>query len=110
MSRNSLLNISFPSMMPYSRLLLLLTAFAAMFLHSDVVNAGHRFLIQGRGKLAIVDEQGKIEWEMPWGAIHDLHVLKDGHIMVQQGAAKVAEINERRQAPERAKMIVNRLL
>jgi outer membrane protein assembly factor BamB len=30
---------------------------------------------------------------MPWGAIHDLHVLADGHIMVQQGAAKVVEID-----------------
>ena len=30
---------------------------------------------------------------MPWGGIHDLHVLEDGHIMVQQGRSIVAEID-----------------
>jgi outer membrane protein assembly factor BamB len=49
--------------------------------------------VQGNGKLAIVDRQGEIEWEMPWGGIHDLHVVSNGHIMVQQGAAKIAEID-----------------
>ncbi len=32
-------------------------------------------------------------WEMSWGGIHDLPVLDNGHILVQQGAAKVAEID-----------------
>lgn len=54
---------------------------------------GHRIVLQGRGQLAIVDTEGKVEWQMPWGGIHDLHVLKDGHILVQQGAAKIAEID-----------------
>ena len=68
-------------------------AFASLFFSNDAAAAGHRVLIQGGGKLAIVDERGQIEWEMPWGAIHDIHVLKDGHILVQQGGAKVAEID-----------------
>jgi outer membrane protein assembly factor BamB len=55
--------------------------------------AQHRLIVQGNGKLAIVDAKGQIEWDMPWGDIHDIHVLADGHIMVQQGAAKVAEID-----------------
>jgi hypothetical protein len=55
--------------------------------------AQHRLIIQGENKLAIVDRDGKIEWEMPWGAIHDIHVLPNGHILVPQGAAKVAEID-----------------
>jgi outer membrane protein assembly factor BamB len=55
--------------------------------------AQHRLVVQGNGKLAIVDAKGEIEWEMPWGDIHDIHVLADGHIMVQQGAAKIAEID-----------------
>lgn len=55
--------------------------------------AGHRLITQGNDKLAIVDADGKTEWEMKWGGIHDIHVLKDGHILVQQGAAKVAEID-----------------
>ena len=55
--------------------------------------AGHRVLIQGNGKLAIVNAEGAVEWEMPWGGIHDVHILPDGHILVQDGAAKVAEID-----------------
>lgn len=55
--------------------------------------AAHKVVVQGKGKLAIVKENGDIEWEMGWGGIHDIHVLKNGHILVQQGAAKVAEID-----------------
>jgi hypothetical protein len=55
--------------------------------------AQHRLALQGAGKLAIVGRDGKIEWQMPWGPIHDLHVLENGHLLVQQGAAKVAEID-----------------
>lgn len=55
--------------------------------------AQHRLAIQGNDRLAIVDKDGKVEWEMRWGGIHDLHVLPSGNIMVQQGAAKVAEID-----------------
>ena len=55
--------------------------------------AEHRLLVQGNGKLAILEADGSVEWEMPWGPIHDVHVLANGHIMVQQGAAKVAEID-----------------
>ncbi|MGK0156380.1 MAG: outer membrane protein assembly factor BamB [Neolewinella sp.] len=54
---------------------------------------GHRVLTQGNGKLVILDRQNEIEWQMPWGGIHDLHVLPSGNIMVQQGAAKVVEID-----------------
>jgi len=53
----------------------------------------HRVAVQGNGKLAIVGVDGKIEWEMPWGGIHDLHVLENGHIMAQMGGAAVAEID-----------------
>lgn len=55
--------------------------------------AGHRLIVQGNGKLAIVDAKGNVEWEMPWGGIHDIHVLASGRILVQQGAAKVVEID-----------------
>lgn len=78
--------------MPASTLVLA-SAVACLFLPSEAVAAGHRLLIQGRGQLAIVDERGQLEWQMPWGAIHDIHVLKNGHIFVQQGGAKVAEID-----------------
>jgi len=55
--------------------------------------AQHRLVTQGNGKLAIVEPDGKISWEMPWGGIHDIHVLKNGNLMVQEGANKVVEID-----------------
>lgn len=53
----------------------------------------HRLITQGNDKLAIVGRDGKIEWEMKWGGIHDIHVLASGNIMVQQGRSKVVEID-----------------
>ncbi len=49
--------------------------------------------MQGNGKLAIVDVGGSVEWEMKWGGIHDIAVLPNGHIMVQQQMRKVVEID-----------------
>jgi outer membrane protein assembly factor BamB len=69
--------------------ILVQSAFAAQ------LPAAHRLITQGNGKLVIVDAEGKAEWEMNWGGIHDIWVLKNGHILVQQGAAKVAEVDPR---------------
>jgi outer membrane protein assembly factor BamB len=55
--------------------------------------AEHRLAIQGNNRLAIIGADGTIEWEMPWGGIHDIHVLESGNVMVQQGASKVVEID-----------------
>lgn len=57
--------------------------------------AQHRLLVQGNGKLALVDAEGKTEWEMPWGPIHDIHRTPSGNILVQQGRSTVAEIDPR---------------
>lgn len=54
---------------------------------------GHEVLMQGNGKMRRVSAKGEVLWEMPWGGIHDLHVLPNGHIMAQRGAARVAEID-----------------
>ncbi|GAA4439966.1 PQQ-like beta-propeller repeat protein [Bremerella cremea] len=78
-------------------LLLLLTMVA---IPSLAIAGPFRLVIQGNNKLAIVDTDGKIEWEVPWGGIHDIHVLDNGHIMVQQGGAKIAEID-----PETKKVV-----
>lgn len=56
-------------------------------------SAQHRVLMQGNDRLAIVEPDGKTSWEMKWGGIHDVHVLENGHILVQRGAAAVAEID-----------------
>lgn len=53
----------------------------------------HRVLLQGEGRLAILDAHGAIEWEMPWGGIHDVHRLANGHLLVQEGGARIAEID-----------------
>lgn len=71
---------------------LFLAAFSALLLVSTA-SAQHRVLMQGNDRLALVDQQGKIEWEMKWGGIHDIHVLPSGNILVQRGAATVAEID-----------------
>ncbi len=60
------------------------------------LQAQHRLITQGDGQLAIVGRDGQVEWQMPWGGIHDLHVLPNGNIMVQQGASKVVEIDRGR--------------
>ncbi|QDU60367.1 Arylsulfotransferase (ASST) [Planctomycetes bacterium Pan216] len=74
------------------RLHLFFWAVASLALPSDL-RADHRLVIQGNGQLAIVDAKGNIEWSMPWGGIHDLHVLPNGHLMVQQGMGKIVEID-----------------
>ncbi len=53
----------------------------------------HRVLTQGNGKLAIVGHDGAVEWEMPWGGIHDVHQLPNGHIMVQNRMREIVEID-----------------
>ena len=71
----------------------LLVLFALGFGVPSTLNAAHRLATQGNNKLAIVAADGKIEWEMKWGGVHDLHVLPNGHIMVQQNMRKVVEID-----------------
>jgi outer membrane protein assembly factor BamB len=67
-------------------------------LFSSAVDAQHRVILQGNQKLAIVEADGEISWEMPWGGIHDLHVLPNGNVMVQQGTTKVVEIDRQKKA------------
>ena len=71
----------------------LFSTLSSLLLMNTSTAAGHRLAIQGNDKLAIVDAEGKVEWELKWGGIHDIHVLPNGNIMVQQGAAKVVEID-----------------
>jgi hypothetical protein len=66
-------------------LLLLLVLPSSLF-------AGYPLVIQGKGKLAILDADGKVEWEMPWGGFHDVHVLASGNLLVLDGA-KLSEID-----------------
>ncbi|MEZ6103480.1 MAG: PQQ-binding-like beta-propeller repeat protein [Pirellulaceae bacterium] len=60
---------------------------------SNTCCAQHRLLLQGNNRWVVLQADGTVEWEMPWGGIHDVHVLTNGHIMVQEGAHKVVEID-----------------
>jgi outer membrane protein assembly factor BamB len=55
--------------------------------------AQHRVLLQGGDRLAIVEPDGAIGWQMPWGGIHDLHRLENGRILTRKGHASVVEID-----------------
>ena len=53
----------------------------------------HRVLLHGGKRLAMVENDGSISWEMPWGGIHDIHVLDNGNILTRRGRAEVVEIH-----------------
>lgn len=72
-----------------SLLCLTLTAAAP----TDEDHKGHKLVLGGNGRLVVLDEAGKITWEKKWGGIHDIHVLKNGHIMAQQMPNKVVELD-----------------
>jgi outer membrane protein assembly factor BamB len=57
--------------------------------------AQHMVLVQGNDRLAIVDKDGEIGWEMEWDGIHDIHYLPNGNIMVQKDMRQVVEIDIR---------------
>jgi outer membrane protein assembly factor BamB len=60
---------------------------------SSTSHADHRVLLHGGNRLAIVEPDGAISWEMKWSGIHDLHLLENGNILTRQGRAAVAEID-----------------
>ena len=82
--------------MTYRKLCILLASWLAVVhvgLYTSTLFAQHRLITQGNNRLAIVGADGKVEWEMKWGGIHDIHVLANGNVMVQEGSNKVAEID-----------------
>ena len=46
--------------------------------------------------LAAVGPTGVVEWSRPNGAIHDLHVLPDGHLLFQDGWTRIVEMDATR--------------
>jgi microsomal dipeptidase-like Zn-dependent dipeptidase len=72
---------------------LLRAALVLLFAPLLTAQDGHRVVTQGNGQLVVLERDGTLSWEMPWGAIHDLHVLPGGNLMVQQGASAIVEID-----------------
>lgn len=54
---------------------------------------GHEVLLQGNGRLVILNETGEITWERQWGGLHDLHEMPNGNFLVLRGKAEVCEID-----------------
>ena len=46
-----------------------------------------------KGRVAIIGEDGQTEWEYRIGGLHDLHVLANGHVLLQTSWSEVAEVN-----------------
>ena len=83
------------SCLSFARVLIVFTIFVIAVPHgqAEQTGASHRVLLQGGDRLAIIEPDGKISWEMKWGGIHDIHWLKSGHILTRQNAATVVEID-----------------
>ena len=43
--------------------------------------------------LASIAPDGQVEWRLPVGAIHDLQLLPDGHILYQDGWTRIVEVD-----------------
>lgn len=49
-----------------------------------------------RKTLASIGPDGRVEWTIPCNAIHDLHLLPDGHLLYQDGWTRIVEIDGNR--------------
>lgn len=65
---------------------------AALVTAADKVQ--HRLLCADSsvGRIAIIDEQGATEWEMKVGPLHDLHLLKNGNVLLQTSWTELVEV------------------
>lgn len=46
-----------------------------------------------RRTLASIAADGSVEWKRPNGAIHDLHLLPNGHLLLQDGWTRIIEVD-----------------
>ncbi|MGY4386371.1 uncharacterized protein YdeI (YjbR/CyaY-like superfamily) [Pedobacter sp. UYP24] len=54
----------------------------------------HRVLGQDKGRIALVDLKGKVEWEIPCeNSIHDLSMLANGNVLYISSSTSVTEIS-----------------
>ena len=53
----------------------------------------HRVLVQGKGRIAIVDRQGRIEWEAPCNFVtHDGALLPNGNVLFSTNSTTTVEM------------------
>lgn len=82
-----------PMIRPLASLVFLGAVFVVAFPFPSARGESHRLIVQGNNRLAVVAKDGRIEREIPWGGIHDIHLLENGHVLVQKGAAAIAEVD-----------------
>lgn len=46
-----------------------------------------------KGRIAIIGDDGRTEWEYKIGPLHDLHVLPDGNVLFQTSWTRIVEVN-----------------
>jgi outer membrane protein assembly factor BamB len=77
-------------------LALVVSVLLAHALHSaHAAPPSHRFITadSSQGRIAIIDTAGKTEWEYKIGPLHDLHVLSDGHVLLQTSWTRIVEVD-----------------
>jgi len=82
------------------------TAFATMLSLSVIARPAtaiqtgppHRVIAGDDSKrtLASISPSGVVDWNLPNGAIHDLHLLPNGHLLFQDGWTKIVELDKDR--------------
>jgi len=77
----------------------LVLAALASTAHSEQTGAARRVLAgdDSTQRLAIVGTDGKLEWEIKVGAIHDAHILPNGNVLLQQGWTRIQEVTPGKQ-------------
>lgn len=75
-----------------------LACLIAVVVAAFAADAQHKVLLQGNGRLALVEEDGAVTWEMEWSGVHDLHLLENGHILTIDRFRTVVEIDPARKA------------
>ncbi len=54
---------------------------------------GHRFVAQDRGRVAVVNAKGEVEWEVPCGfTSHDIQLLPSGNWLLHTGPTTIVEM------------------
>ena len=53
----------------------------------------HRFIAADKGKVAIINQKGEVEWEVPNGmTCHDISVLPNGNVLMPTSNTKIVEM------------------
>ena len=60
---------------------------------ADAPPSAYKVLAQDKGRVALVNAKGEIEWEYKCGGTsHDIHLLPNGNYLLHTGGAKVSEV------------------